>query len=315
MRDRALGFAILAVVAGCKKAAPVDEKPGSGSGSGSQTAATPPAPPDAASTPAPAPTWKLESQPVALACGDKPLTLPPPATTKPPVDRALGRADAISVCQDQPSVAAACTCLAGAVDKWAGGISAPAECEVTKQSDPGAQLVDVTSNPPDGASKVGGEAFVLIVRRGATWSPAGVVETAADIDLSVTPKATQRATIARFESRPVADGTLYWIESRHETQEHSVGDLDQDGAAQGTICVAPGVSAVSGVSAPPAFCYKPLALATWTYSFTPEKAKDPGACTVASVATFGVTLEPGAATVRVTHGNDSEGQSGHYRLQ
>src|SRR5437868_3744255 len=196
MRDRVLVLAILAVATGCKKA--VEEKPtqGSpGSGYGTVAPAAPAAPPAAAP-----PAWKLESQPIDLACGDKPLKLPPPGAGKPPVDRALGRADAIGVCQDQVSVAAACACLAGAVDKWAGGISTPAECEVQKPSDPGAQLVEVSSNPPEGASRTGGEAFVLIVKHGATWSPAGVVEIAPDIDLAVTPKASQRATIARLES-------------------------------------------------------------------------------------------------------------------
>jgi len=166
----------------------------------------------------------------------------------------------------------------------------------------------VSSNPPDGATKSGGETFVLIAGRDAAWSPAGIIEVAPDIDFSVTPKATQKATIARFESRPLADGTLYWIESRHETQEHSMGELDQDGAAQGTICVAPGAAAA------PAFCYKPLALASWTYSFTPAKGGDSSACSVSSATTFAVSLESGSATVRLTHGNDSEGLAGHYRL-
>jgi hypothetical protein len=305
MRERAFAFAMVAVLAGCKKAAPVEDKPAPGSGS---AAATPPvAPPDAASATAPA--WKLDSQPVELTCDDKPLKLPAPGTVKPPVDRTLGRAGAIAVCQNQASVAAACSCLAASVDKWAGGISAPGECEVQKQSDPHAQLVKVSSNPPDGATKSGGETFVLIARRDATWSPAGIVEVAPDIDFSETPKATQKATIARFESRPLADGTLLWIESRHETQEHSAGDLDQDGAAQATICVVP------GAAASPAFCYKPLALGSWVYSFTTAKAGDPSACSVSSAATFAVSLEPGSATVRLTHGSDSEGLAGHYRLQ
>ena len=301
---------MVAMVTGCKKTATVDDKPAPGSGSGSAAATPPTATPDAASAPAPAPApaWKLDSQPVELACDDKPLKLPPPGAAKPPVDRALGRADAIAVCQNQVSVAAACSCLAAAVDKWAGGISAPGECEVQKPSDPNAQLIKVNSNPPDGATKSGGETFVLIAKRDATWSPAGIIEVAPDIDFSVTPKATQKATIARFESRPLADGTLYWIESRHETQEHSMGDLDQDGAAQGTICVAP------SAAASPAFCYKPFALASWTYSFTPAKAGDSSACSISSATTFTVSLEPGSATVRLSHGNDSEGLAGHYRL-
>ena len=305
MRHRALAFAILVVFTGCKKAATVEDKPAQGSGS--DVAAAPHAPPDPPSAAAPA--WKVESQPIELACGDKPLALPAPGTAaKPPVDRALGHGDAMTVCQDQASVAAACTCLAAAVDKWAGGISAPADCEVEQPSDPSAQLVKVSSNPPDGSKKSGGQAFVLIAKHAATWSPAGVVESAADIDLAETPKATQRATIARFVSQPVADGNLYWIESRHETQERSMGDLDHDGTAQGTICVAPKTAATRP------FCYKPLNLGTWTYSFTTAKAGDPSACTITAVTAFAVNLEPASATVRLVHGNDSEGLAGHYRL-
>lgn len=306
MKHRALALATLMFVVGCKKAATVDDKPLPGSGSGSATAPRPA--PDGPVANAPA--WKVESQLVALACGDKPLKLPPPVpAAKPAVERMLAHADAMTVCQDQASVAAACTCLAGAVDKWAGGLSAPAECEVQNQADPRAQLVMVSSNPADGATKSGGTAFLLVARHGAMWSAAGIVEIAPDVDLSETPKASRRATIAKFEPHPLAAATLYWIESQSETQEHSMGDLDHDGAAHGTICVAPDAA----TAAP--FCYKPLSLATWTYSFTPAKADAPDACTIQGVTSFEVGLDATSATVRLVHGNDSEGMAGRYRLQ
>jgi hypothetical protein len=306
MKHRALALATLVFVVGCKKAATVDDKPLPGSGSGSATAPRPV--PD--NPVAKAPAWKIESQPIALPCGDRPLKLPPPAAaTKPAVDRVLAHADAMTVCQDQASVAAACTCLAGAVDKWAGGLSAPAECEVQTQADPRAQLVMVSSNPADGASKSGGSAFILVARHGAMWSAAGVVELAPDVDLAETPKASRRATVTKLEPHPLAAATLYWIESQSETQERSMGDLDRDGAAQGTICVAPN----AGTAAP--FCYKPISLGAWTYSFTPAKADAPDACTIQGATAFGVGLDATSATVRLLHGSDSEGMAGRYRLE
>jgi hypothetical protein len=302
MMYRWLALAGLVLVVGCKKTAPVEDKLAKGSGSASSSEA--PAIDAAVAVPA----WKVESQPVDLPCGDKPLALPAPVAGKPAADRVLAHAEAMTVCQDQVSVAAACTCLAGSIDKWGAGLSAPAECEPEKPSDPRAQLVVVSSNPTDPSSKSGGEAHVLVARHGAAWSAIGVIETAPDVDLSETPKASHTAKITRFESHPLGDAALYWVESRNQAQEKSMGDLEYNGAAQATICVVPNAATAAG------FCYAPIKLGAWEYAFTIAKADQADACSIRTAATFSAVLEASAVTVRLLHGTDSETTAGLYRL-
>jgi hypothetical protein len=297
---RLLAIAVIAI--GCKKAAPVEVAPGSGSGS-----AVAPIAPDAAVAIA-TPTWTLETKLIELPCGDRKLALPAPGPTTKPAERPLERVPAMTACQDQPTIAAACTCLAASADKWTSGISMPAECEMQKEIDPHAQLVTVTSNPVEGSSKEGGRAFVLIARHGDKWSAVDEVESVADIDLSETPKMSGVASITSFETRTLADGTLYAIQSQTETHEHSMGDMDYDGSAQLTVCVSPNNPKLQP------FCYKPLSLGSWSYSWTTTKKEAADACAVRSVAAFSVTLDATSTTVRLAHGVDREGTAGRYHL-
>lgn len=62
----------------------------------------------------------------------------------------------------------------------------------------------------------------------------GLIESAPDVDLSETPKASHTANIDRVQSHAIADGNVYWIDSHHEAQEKSMGDSERDGEAHGT---------------------------------------------------------------------------------
>lgn len=304
-------FAIAVLAFGCKKSPTAGETPAPGAAGPGSGSMQPPGTASDAPGAAPAPPWKIESRPLELPCGDKPLGLPPPvAAAKPAVDRTLAHADTIAQCRDQASVAAACACLAGAIDKWGSNLnlSATGECEPQPQSSSEAQIVEVRSKPADLAATSGGEAFVLVAKHGGTWSAVAVIDAAPDVDLTVTPKVSHRAKIATFESHSLPSGSLYWIESQSEAQEKSMGDLERDGEAQGTICVMP-----AAASAAP-FCYAPLKLGAWTYAFTVAKADQPDACSIRSVATYTATLDAAAATLRVVHGSDADGTAGHYRL-
>ena len=281
---------VLVVVLGCKK----------GNGGDKHTPVTVAPPP---------PAWTIDSQPVDLMCADKPLALPPPAGAAPapaPAPRALPRADAIRACQDQASVAATCDCLVKSIEDWGGdlGLSPAVECEPQPPANADAQLVEVSSKPADDSSTSGGEAFVFVAKHGATWSPVAVIESAPDVDLSVTPKASHTAKIDRVTSHAAPSGSLYWIESHHEAQDKDVGDTDHDGDAHGTVCLVPGGAAAS--------CTKPLVLGTWSYAFSLPRADQPDACTIAKVSTFTATVDAGGVTVKLAHGPDSGGEAGRY---
>src|SRR5262245_51625134 len=107
-----LGLGVILLVAACggKKAddRPAD-KPASGAtksgGSGAGTASGPPA-------------WKLESRPVELPCGNKPLAIPAAAPTAAAAERPLPRAEPIAGCRDLASIRAACQCLSASVGTW-----------------------------------------------------------------------------------------------------------------------------------------------------------------------------------------------------
>jgi hypothetical protein len=266
--------------------------------------------PAPAGTPtAAAPAWKIESQPIELPCGDQPLALPPPAPgAEPAAARPLAPAPPIAACHDLASVAAVCSCLAAAPTGWAQGValSPAAECAATSFASPEAQIVEVRSHPADLAATAGGQAFVLVAKHGATWSALAVIDGASDVDLTTTPKLSQRAAITRFEQQPIAAGALVWIESRTESQERSMGDLDRDGAARGTICVLPAAAAPS--------CFAPLEVGAWTYAFTVAKADSADACTAQKVVTYAATITAGAAELRVAHGADADRLAGRYRL-
>lgn len=297
---------ITVLLLGCKRAAPVEDHPVARSGSSGSAVIAPPPAIDAAVAAAPA--WKLASQPVELTCGDSLLTLPaavPPS--KPPVDAALQPRAGLSVCKDQASVAAVCTCLADSIARWSTdlGLSPRGECTPDKEADANARLVKIRSLPEATDTTSPGEAYVLVARRGATWSAIEIVEVAVEIDLSETPKASERATISRFEAKPITDGTMYWIESRTDSQDKSMGELEISGEAQGLICRTTPTSAG---------CYPPLALGSWEYTFTVAKAGAADACAIQKIATFGVTLDASSANVQLLQGTQTDAIAGTYKL-
>jgi hypothetical protein len=287
-------FAVALVIFGCKKTPP-GEQPSPGSSSAPVPIAI-----DAAVVGAP--TWTAKSQPIELACGNKPLTLPAPMPAPAPAaDRTLSHDDGITQCHDQATVAAACACLAGSTGVWATSLrlSTSADCKPVSQN-ADAQIVEVTSQPADTDAKSGGNALVLVAKHGAKWSAVAVVDSEPDIDLSQTPRMTEHSGIAKFEAHPLVDGQLYWIVSQTETQDTSTGDVDHDGGMLGTICVAPTNPNT------PAFCYTPLKLGAWTYA-----AAD-STCTITKLVTLSATLDATSATLRLDHGSDTDGLAGHY---
>lgn len=249
-----------------------------------------------------APAWKLDSQPLDLMCGmSAPAT---PAAAPPPADRALPQAKPIAGCQDRPTVDDVCKCLAESVATWSSGLSAKATCEVAPQGSDRVHLVEVHS-APDGEGTAAGEAYVLVAAHGTAWSAITIVEAAPDVDLTTTPKAVHGAKILAFDTKPQADGTLVWIQSRNQYSETGMGETDVNGAAQITICHLPSAAAQGP------YCYSPIELAAWEFTRT----VDSGACNVRSAAVFAASLEgSGALTVRLEHGADATGIAGRYHL-
>lgn len=289
----------IASAGGCKKPRPdqAPTEPGAPAGSAAAGSAA-----TGAGSAAAAPAWKLDSQPLDLACGMTAAATP--AQAPPPADRALAQAKPIAGCQDRPTVDDVCKCLAESVATWSSGLSAKATCEVAPQGNDRVHLVEVHS-APDGEATAAGEAFVLVAAHGTAWSALGVVEAAPDVDLTTTPKAVHGTKIVAFETKPQADGALVWIQSRNQYTETGMGETDVNGAAQITICRVPSAAA----QAP--YCYSPVALATWEFTRT----LDSGACNVRSAAIFAASLEStGALSVRLEHGADAASAAGHYHL-
>jgi hypothetical protein len=299
MRTATLSLATIALLFGCKKPA-VDVAVGSGSGSGS-SAGSGSAVAGAGSAVA---TWKFESKPVELLCGGDPLALPKPvAPIEPPVETTLEHRAPITTCQNQVSAAATCTCLVASVGAWAKdlSLSPTVECDPKPTVlDANAQIVRLESVPDDRKATTGGEARVLVVKRGATWSALDVIGSAADIDRTETPHASEIITIDRTEVKPIEGGTLYWIETRDASEDKSVGDLDQSGNVTGMVCQ---------VTTKQAECRGAVTLATWQYAFTPVK----GTCEIRSVMTLGATITPIGVTAALVHGKQSKAFVGTYR--
>jgi hypothetical protein len=278
-----VGACLLAL--GCKKSEPT--APSVGSNAPSKPAA-----------PA-APAWTAKSQPIELACGDKPLPLPPPQpAAKPSGERPLKHGDAVTQCHDQASVDAACACLVSSIATWGASfqLAAPATCKATPAAPADAQLVEIQDGP-DPDVKRGGSALVLLAKRGQTWSAVAVVDAQGDIDLAQTPKLGESLSVVAFEPHPTAAGPLYWIQTRSETHESDMGDQDLEGGVLGTLCT-------------PAFCYAPLKLGTWTYSFTPAKET----CEISKLTTLSASFDASAITLQLEHGGDADGAAGRYRL-
>jgi hypothetical protein len=140
------------------------------------------------------------------------------------------------------------------------------------------------------------------------WSAVNVVEHAPDVDLTMTPKATHGASIKKFETRPRADGTVLWIESDNQYSETAMGEQEVNGAAALTICVVPTAPAQ-------AYCYAPVKLAAWDYTFTFDKAGQDDACEVRKAGGLSASLDgAGGLTVRLDRGTDKTGAAGHYHL-
>jgi hypothetical protein len=192
------------------------------------------------------------------------------------VERPLKRDKPIAVCQDQKSTESVCACLVGAIATWADGLHAPATCKpIAEYKTAGAQLLQIRSQPADPASIAGGVTFVVAGVHGNKWSAVDAIETAPELDLGVTPHASNDAAIDRFEIRPLPDATVVWIESRHETEETAMGDHSRTGEASTTVCIVP-TAATSSPS-----CYTSVPRSAWDYT---EAITNPAAgCTIRSV--------------------------------
>lgn len=312
MTLRVMSWLVLAAIAGAcgNQPAPAETSNASGSGAAPAAKPTPAVPPTPTPRTAPtpgAPSSMLESKPFVLTCGDQPLGLPPPAAMPATlVERPLARDKPIAVCRDQKSSAAVCTCLVHTVATWAGGLHAPATCKpIAAYTAATAQLLEVRSAPADPDSTAGGVAFVVAGMHGGKWSALDAIETAPELDLGVTPHASNAAAIDRFELRPLPDATLIWIESRHETAETAMGEHTRTGEASTTLCMVP-----SAASAAP-FCYASVPRSAWDYS---EAIIHPEAgCTIRSVTSFTDQLASGILTVTLTHGADLK-PVGRFRL-
>jgi hypothetical protein len=260
-------FAIALVIAGgcsSKTSAPTVETP---------PVADKPPPPAAAA-------WTIESTPITVDCGK----LPPPSGTLAP-EATLKRAAPMEVCQSEASVAAACTCLGTKLGPK------PGECKPRDEKGPSAQLVEISGD--DGA-----RALVLVGKRGATWTALGIVASAAGYDPD-TPKMSSRATVERFEAKPLADGTLYWIESQEHTQEKAVGDLDETGEVRGTICV---------IRNDNGYCFEPIELGSW------DSTTSNSACTLRHFAAVGARITANSVAVQLVHGVAPDKLAGKYKF-
>jgi hypothetical protein len=267
------------------------------------------APPDSTEASGSAPvappvaTWSVDVKPIDLDCGSSgPVPVPAaPATSAPPPEAKLDRAAAVAVCRDQASADALCTCLVDSVERWGKEyeVQKPVECSV-RDHDATAGILQVRRTSDDIS---GGQALVVAARRGSTWSPVAVIETADSIARDERPHASHEAKVFAFESHPSANGTLYWIATQEETQEKDAGEAERDGSAHGTVCI---------VGATDASCYKPITLAAWQYSFPVFDEK--GKCTVTAVETYKATLTPTKLTVRLAGGVQEHGKSAGYRL-
>lgn len=308
-----VAIVVLLVACGGKKTAGSDDRsaPAGATPAGSGSASSEPAGQPPAGSAAAVPAWKLESRPVALMCGSRPLSIPAAASPAPASERALPRAQPIAACQDQPSVEAVCSCLTGSVEKWVTGtgLTAPVSCAPVPQLDPAARLVELHTTPSDPDSVAAGTAFVLVAAHGPAWSAVGVVEAAPDVDLTTTPRASHGASITSFEARPRPGATLVWIQSQNQYSETDMGEQQLTGAAQITICIVPTAAA----QAP--YCHAPIKLGGWDYTFTIAKADRPDACTLREAAVLSASLDSaGSLSVHLDRGTDKTAAAGRYHL-
>ena len=293
--------AVLAVAPACHK------KPASEPANGSAGSATPVAQAnDAAPAPA-APAWTAKSHPIELECGDDPLKLTPPQPSAvPAAARTFKHADAFAQCRDQASVEAACDCLAKSIATWGKKLllAGPATCSPQPNAQPDGAVVLLQDNPANTDSHTGGGALVLLAKRGATWSALSILETSGDIDLSQTPKLGGSVKLVAFDAHPVANGSLYSIETQAETHESDMGVHELQGTATDTLCSIPSDAHAE------AFCYEPVGLGSWSYTWTPKESS----CEIKKLATYTASLDATGATVQLDHGSDGDGVAGRYKF-
>jgi hypothetical protein len=251
-----------------------------------------------------APAWSATSRPIELACGDGPLTLTPPQPAGSPPAHSFKHGDALSQCHDQSSIDAACDCLAKSIATWGKTflLGGPATCTQQPNARADGAVVLLQDNPADTATHTGGSALVMLAKRGATWSAISVVESSADIDLTQTPKLTGSLKLVAFDEHPSASGSLLSIETRTETAQSDMGEHDLDGTASATLCVVPSDAHAE------AFCYVPVSLGSWSYTWTPKE----GSCEIKKLATFAAAYDPTGVMLRLDHGSDGNGVAGRY---
>jgi len=220
------------------------------------------------------------------------------APTKP---RPLPRATPLTACQQLTSVDAVCKCLASSVSQWgaAGGLEGTVSCEPAQERGTQAQLVVVQEQPADPDKAVGGTAFVLVAKRGASWSALQVVETAGDVDLTVTPRAMHSATVLAYEER----GTTIWVETKNQYSESGGGESEVRGEAALTVC---------SIGEPAACARVPLA--GWDYSSTSAHGDGDDTCEVRSAFAYRAALtSAGVLTLVLAAGVDDGGHAGRYQ--
>lgn len=289
---RTLGLFLLAVA--CNKSAPT---PGEGSGSALLVHA---GTAESAGSP-PATAWTFSTHPIDLACGDGPLAMTPPLPTKPSAERQLKRGEALPDCHNQVSVEAVCACLAKSISSWGKSLLlvGPASCTRLSNTQPDVSIVEIVDSPTETAMKTGGSALVMVGKYGQTWTPVAVLAAEGDVDLEATPKLTASLKLISFDAHP---GSVYSIETRSETRDSDMGDHTIDGSETTTLCTRPNDS--------PMFCYSPLKVGTWTYSWTPRS----NSCETSALALFAASLDATGATLQLKYGSDADGAAGHYRF-
>jgi hypothetical protein len=289
---------VLAAAFGCKHNP--SSEPGTGSATTGSATTVAQAAVDAGAAAAPA--WKATSHPIELACGDAPLPLPPPQpAAAPAATRTFKPGNTFTQCHDQLSLDAACDCLAKSIATWGKSflLAGPATC-APQPNATDAAIVQLQDNPADTASHTGGSALLLVAKRGATWSAISVVDTTGDIDLAQTPKLTGSVKLVALD----AHGSIYSIETRNETAQSDMGEHDLDGTVTGTLCSIPSDAHAD------AFCYVPVNLGTWSYTWTPKE----GSCEIKKLATFNASYDGAGATLQLAHGSDADGVAGRYQF-
>jgi hypothetical protein len=225
--------------------------------------------------------------------------------------RALPKGELMKECQGQASIAAVCECLGNTAAFWgaSAGLGAGAFCEVTESRGKAGQLVSVWSRAGDLDSFSPGRVVVLVARIGSTWSALQVAESSDDVDHTETPQSTDVATVMGYEELPYRGGTMFWVQTKSENSEWSVGEQDVRGHAGLTLCSVPGDS-MKGAPA----CLS-LPLAEWDFTLTPDRSGDNDRCEVRKATKYRVTLDSqGHATMLLEAGTDGKSAVGRYEF-